>query len=121
MLKSLNGKYRLVMATKGDLLDQQRKLDNVGLAKYFHHTEIVSEKNEAEYKKLILHLDISPDEFLTIGNSLKSDIIPFLYIGAHAFHVPFHTTWELEKVHTEVKHPRFRRLSTIYELLEYID
>ena len=120
VLISLNGKYRLVMATKGDLLDQERKLDKSGLAKYFHHTEIVSEKKEPEYKKLIGHLDIDPKHFLMIGNSLKSDIMPVLNIGGHGFHVPFHTTWEYEKVETNIDHPNFRQLSTIKEVLNYL-
>ncbi|WP_459213002.1 HAD family hydrolase [Aquimarina rhabdastrellae] len=119
VLKALQGKYRLVMATKGDLLDQERKLIKSGLADYFHHTEIVSEKNETEYTKLVKHLDIPPHQFLMIGNSLKSDVLPVLNIGGHAFHVPFHTTWEHEKVHHEIVHPKFRELSTITDVLQY--
>ncbi len=120
VLKALQGKYRLVVATKGDLLDQERKLIKSGLAKYFHHTEIVSEKNETEYTKLIKHLDIPPSEFLMIGNSLKSDIVPVLNIGAHAFHVPFHTTWEHEKVHHKIEHPKFKELNKINEVLDFV-
>ena len=120
VLKALQGKYRLVMATKGDLLDQERKLAKSGLAKYFHHTEIVSEKNEAEYQKLINHLDIPPEEFLMIGNSLKSDVIPILNIGAYGFHVPYHTTWAYEKVDKTIEHPKFRQLGKIGEVLNYV-
>lgn len=100
-LKSLHGKYRLVLATKGDLLDQERKLQRSGLEKYFHHIEIMSEKDEKGYQKLVKHLDIEPDMFLMIGNSLKSDILPVLNIGGHAYHVPYHTTWALEQVEKE--------------------
>ncbi|MEZ4825372.1 MAG: HAD family hydrolase [Bacteroidia bacterium] len=120
VLQQLQGKYRLVMATKGDLLDQERKLRKSGLEKYFHHTEIVSEKKEPEYSKLIRHLDIHPSEFLMIGNSLKSDILPVLNIGGFGFHVPFHTTWELEKVEANIEHPNFRELKNIREVLEYL-
>ena len=120
VLKALQGKYRLVMATKGDLLDQERKLNKSGLAKYFHHIEIVSEKQEPEYRKLIKHLDISPSEFLMIGNSLKSDILPVLNIGGHGFHVPYHTTWEHEKVDIKLDHQNFRSLSNIREVLNFI-
>ena len=120
VLKSLQGKYRLVMATKGDLLDQERKLIKSGLAKYFHHIEIVSEKQEPEYRKLIKHLDIQPNEFLMIGNSLKSDILPVLNIGGHGFHVPFHTTWEHEKVEINIDHENFKSLGSITEVLDYI-
>lgn len=120
VLQALNGKYRLVMATKGDLLDQQRKLEKSGLEKYFHHTEIVSEKNEKEYTKLIKHLDIEPHEFLMIGNSLKSDVIPVLNIGAWGFHVPYHTTWELEKVDIQIENDKFRQLNNISEVINFL-
>jgi len=120
VLKALQGRYRLVMATKGDLLDQERKLNKSGLAKYFHHIEIVSEKQEPEYRKLVKHLDISPSEFLMIGNSLKSDILPVLNIGGHGFHVPYHTTWEHEKVDIKIDHHNFRSLSNIREVLNFI-
>jgi putative hydrolase of the HAD superfamily len=120
VLQALQGKYRLVMATKGDLLDQERKLIKSGLSKYFHHIEIVPEKQEPEYRKLIKHLDIQPHEFLMIGNSLKSDVLPVLNIGGHGFHVPFHTTWEHEKVEAIIEHENFKQLSNIKEVLNYI-
>ncbi len=85
VLHQLKGKYRLVMATKGDLLDQERKLKKSGLENYFHHIEIMSEKKEDDFKKLIKHLDIPPEQFAMIGNSLKSDIVPVLNLGAMAF------------------------------------
>jgi putative hydrolase of the HAD superfamily len=119
VLKALQGKYRLVMATKGDLLDQERKLIKSGLSSYFHHIEIVSDKQEAEYRKLIKHLDIQPEQFLMIGNSLKSDILPVLNIGGYGFHVPYHTTWAYERIENTVEHPKFRELATIKEVLEY--
>lgn len=98
VLKNLSKKYRLILATKGDLLDQERKLEKSGLAKYFHHIEVLSDKNEANYAKLLNHLDIEPSQFLMIGNSLKSDVLPLVNIKAHAVHVPFHTTWQHEQV-----------------------
>ncbi len=117
VLDALKGRYRLVMATKGDLLDQERKLQKSGLESYFHHIEIVSEKNEREYTKLIRHLDIEPSQFLMIGNSLKSDVLPILEIGGFAVHVPFHTTWEYERVDKNIVHPNFTQLETIRDLL----
>ena len=120
VLQALQGKYRLVMATKGDLLDQERKLLKSGLAGYFHHTEIVSEKKEPNYKKLIQHLDIPPEEFLMIGNSLKSDILPVLNLGGHAFHVPYHTTWAYETIDSKIEHANFRQLTHIQEALQYL-
>ncbi|MCB0473978.1 MAG: HAD hydrolase-like protein, partial [Flavobacteriaceae bacterium] len=97
-LRALKPRYKLVLATKGDLLDQERKLKNSNLEKYFHHIEILSEKKEENYQKLIAHLDIKPSEFLMVGNSLKSDILPLIEIGAQAIHIPFHTTWAYEQV-----------------------
>ena len=98
VLKSLQGNYKLIVATKGDLLDQERKLENSGLLDYFHHIEVMSEKKVPDYQKLIKHLDIEPCELLMIGNSLKSDVLPLIEIGASAIHVPFHTTWAHEEV-----------------------
>lgn len=120
VLQTLQGKYRLVLATKGDLLDQERKLEKSGLAGYFHHIEILSEKKVPDYQKLIQHLDIAPNELLMIGNSLKSDVLPLLELGAYAFHVPFHTTWAYEKVETTIVNERFRGLEEIGEVLDFL-
>jgi len=98
VLQSLQGKYKLILATKGDLLDQERKLEKSNLLQYFHHIEVMSDKKPKDYKKLIKHLDIKPSELLMIGNSLKSDVLPLVKIGASAIHVPFHTTWAHEEV-----------------------
>lgn len=98
VLQQLSTKYRLILCTKGDLLDQERKLEKSNLGQYFHHVEIMSEKKKENYNKVLSHLDISPLEFLMIGNSLKSDILPLIDIGAQAIHIPFHTTWQHEKV-----------------------
>jgi len=100
-LKALSKQYRLILLTKGDLLDQERKLEKSGLTKYFHHIEVLSDKKEANYLNLLSHLDIDASEFLMIGNSLKSDILPIINIKAHAIHVPFHTTWLHEQVNEE--------------------
>jgi putative hydrolase of the HAD superfamily len=67
VLQELKGRYRLVVATKGDLLDQERKLKNSGIEHFFHHIEIMSDKKESDYQKLIRHLDVQPEEFLMIG------------------------------------------------------
>jgi len=120
VLKALQGQYRIVVATKGDLLDQERKLKKSGLSHYFHHIEIMSEKGEEDYLKLIRHLDIRPDEFLMIGNSLKSDVIPVLNIGGHAIHVPYHTTWAHEHVETTLEHDNFRHVERLEEVLGLI-
>ncbi|HUR10500.1 MAG TPA: HAD family hydrolase [Flavitalea sp.] len=119
-LQALKQQYRLVVATKGDLLDQERKLKNSCIEHYFHHIEIMSDKQEKDYKKLIRHLDIRPDEFLMIGNSLKSDIIPVLELGGHGIHIPYHTTWAHERVETQVDHENFRQVTHIREILPYL-
>lgn len=112
--------YRLVVATKGDLLDQERKLEKSGLAHYFHHIEVMSDKKPVNYKKLVQHLDIDPCDFMMVGNSVKSDVLPVLEIGGTAFHIPFHTTWEHEKVLEPVSHPNFIELTTILELEQFL-
>jgi len=117
VLTALKGKYRLVVATKGDLLDQERKLRKSGLSHYFHHIEIMSEKDDANYLKLLRHLDIQPQELLMIGNSLKSDILPVLKIGGHAVHVPYHITWAHEQIDNTIEHENFRSAESIKEVL----
>ena len=117
VLKTLKGKYRLVVATKGDLLDQERKLKKSGLEHYFHHIEIMSDKQESDYLKLIRRLDIQPADFLMIGNSLKSDVMPVLSIGGHAVHIPYHTTWAHEHVEHHVEHANFTHAKKIIEIL----
>lgn len=98
VLEDLSKKYKLIVATKGDLLDQERKLEKSGLLDYFHHIEVLSDKKEDNYSKLLKRLDIEPEAFLMVGNSLKSDILPLINLKAHAVHVPFHTTWAHEQV-----------------------
>jgi len=99
ILKRLNGDYKLVLATKGDLLDQERKLIKSGSENHFHHIEVMSDKKSSDYLKLLKNLECQPEHFLMIGNSVKSDVLPVLEIGAKAIHVPFHTTW----IHEEIK------------------
>lgn len=120
VLNSINHKYKLIVATKGDLLDQEKKLQKSGILHYFHHIEVMSEKKENDYLKLIKRLDIEPEELLMVGNSLKSDILPLLNIGAQAIHVPFHTTWQYEEVSKNSLNKEFITLSKIDELLNYI-
>ncbi|WP_028665604.1 HAD family hydrolase [Runella zeae] len=120
VLQTLHGRYRLVVATKGDLLDQERKLMKSGLAHYFHHIEIMSDKRESDYQKLLKHLDIAPEEFLMIGNSLKSDVLPVLAIGGHGFHIPYHTTWAYEHIEHTIEHPHFQSFSSLREILNLL-
>lgn len=120
VLKALYGKYRLVVATKGDLLDQERKLQKSGLAHYFHHIEIMSDKKERDYLKLLKHLDCLPEAFLMLGNSLKSDVMPVLSIGGHAVHIPYHTTWLHERIDITIEDPHFYEIRTISDILPHL-
>lgn len=121
VLSSLFGKYKLIVATKGDLLDQERKLEKSGLLKYFHHIEVMSDKKQADYKKLLSHLDIEPSELLMVGNSLKSDVLPLVDIGAKAIHVPFHTTWVHEEVSKQdALNSEYKTIQQITDILELL-
>jgi len=120
VLKSLKGNYRLVVATKGDLLDQERKLRKSNLTSYFHHVEVMSEKDDANYLKLIKHLDIRPSELLMIGNSLKSDVLPVLNIGGYAIHVPYHITWAHEEIEQSIDSGMFKSVESIRDVLAFL-
>lgn len=113
---------RMIVATKGDLKDQERKLEKSNLQQYFHHIEIMSNKHESDYLKLLAHLDIDPEDFLMIGNSIKSDIIPVLNIGGNCIHVPYHTTWQHETVNEwSPPEDRFLELEHISQLIKYFN
>ncbi len=120
VLEELSKKYRLIVLTKGDLLDQERKLERSGLSKYFHHVEVLSDKKEENYLRLLEHLKIDVAEFLMIGNSLKSDVLPIINIGARAIHVPFHTTWQHEEVAVDETVRQYPTLTAIDKLLAYV-
>ncbi len=119
-LEALKGKYKLVVATKGDLKDQQSKLHRSGLGHYFHHIEVMSDKQKTDYEQLVKRLDIHPSEFLMIGNSLKSDVLPVLEMGGHAIHIPFHTTWAHERIDHTVEHPNFRYFEKIVDVVNFL-
>lgn len=116
-LAQLHGKYKLVVATKGDLKDQQRKLHDSGLGHYFHHIEVMADKAELNYEKLFNRLEVQSENFLMIGNSLKSDVLPVLNCGGWAIHVPFHTTWEHERIDHEIVHNKFKSCKKISDIL----
>ena len=108
--------HSLVVFTKGELLDQEHKLERSGLAHYFDHVEITSDKGEKEFLDLCRKLNISPSELMMVGNSLKSDIAPALAIGAWAVYIPFHVTWQLEH-HEDFEHERLKKIEQFSELL----
>lgn len=120
VLKTLSLKYKIIVATKGDLLDQERKLEKSGLLKYFDHIEVLSEKKDVNYNRLIDFLDIEPAEFLMIGNSLKSDVLPLVSLGAHSIHVPYHTTWVHEEVHDNHDEEAYKTVASLTEILKFL-
>ncbi len=116
-LAALAGTHRLLIITKGDLRDQERKLAKSGLAAHFSHIEILSEKDEAAYATVLRRHAIAPAEFLMVGNSLKSDILPVLALGGAAAHVPYPLTWGHERVAEAPDAPgRFFPLASIRDL-----
>lgn len=115
ILPRLQQGYRLIIVTKGDILDQERKLNKSGLLSYFHHIEIVSEKNDDNYKDLLHRLDVKPEAFLMVGNSLKFDILPVLRIGGQAVHIPSEGIWEHE--HCAKPLQAYYEISRLGELL----
>lgn len=119
-LMALKPNYRLILATKGDLLDQERKLEKSGLIKYFHHIEILSDKKPDNYEKLLSHLDIPSSKFLMVGNSLKSDVLPLLEIGARAIHIPYHTTWAHEVVNYNGNSDDYKTVKKLNDILNFL-
>lgn len=119
-LNALVGRYRLIVVTKGDLLDQEQKLRRSGIEHLFHHVEIMSDKTDREYRALLNHLDIRPEEFLMIGNSVRSDIIPPLALGSYAIHVPYQTTWAHELVDEPVVSPRFYSVDSLWDVISLL-
>jgi putative hydrolase of the HAD superfamily len=113
--------HPLMVLTKGDLFDQESKLARSGLGEFFDHVEIVSEKNEATYRRLLARYALPPEAFVMIGNSLKSDVLPVARLGARAIHVPFHVTWLLEQVaEADLAGINFHTAPTMGDVLAYL-
>lgn len=119
VLASLQGKYRLVLATKGELLEQRRKIQKSALEPYFDTIEIMSNKTAQDYRSLLQRLKAAPQETVMVGNSVKSDILPPLEIGAWAIYVPFQTTWKHEEAALP-QNPRFLQAEKLRDILAYL-
>ena len=115
-LAALQPNYRLILITKGDLFDQERKLAASGIAEYFSAVEIVSDKTEAVYRRVFSQLADSAEQTLMIGNSLKSDILPALAAGAFGIYVPHDLTWAYEFAEEPANDPRYARIAHLGEL-----
>jgi putative hydrolase of the HAD superfamily len=118
-LQALGPYVTLVLITKGDLLHQEQKLAASGLAELFDGIEIVSEKDSDTYRRIFTRHGVDPEHAVMVGNSLKSDVIPALDVGADGIWVPYHITWELERVETPPVHPRFAKFDTIREVVPW--
>ena len=98
VLADVGRDHRLVLITKGDLVHQMRKVTTSGLAHHFHHVEVVLEKDADTYARILASIDVPAERFCMVGNSVRSDILPVLSLGAHAVHVPYPLLWEHEHV-----------------------
>lgn len=120
-IERLAGRYRLVLITKGDLFDQERKLAQSGLGELFDAVEIVSDKTVDTYRRVFTRHGDGPEKAVMIGNSLKSDVIPALDAGGWGIYVPHDLTWVAEHAPEPTGHPRFRRIPALDELGSLID
>jgi putative hydrolase of the HAD superfamily len=121
-VRELSGHYDLLLITKGDLFDQESKLARSGLADLFLGVEIVSEKNVSAYRGILARRGIKTEEFVMVGNSLRSDIVPVLELGARAVHIPYHVTWHHEQVPEEsLPSAGWKRLERISDLGRLLD
>ena len=120
-VEKLAGSYRLVLITKGDLFDQERKLAQSGLGDLFEAVEIVSDKSAATYTRVFGRHGDGPQSSMMVGNSLKSDVVPAIDAGGWGVHVPHELTWEIEHAEAPVAAPRFRRISDLGELPALIE
>ena len=119
-LDALAGKYRILLITKGDLFDQERKLAQSGLGDYFDAVEIVSEKTKSTYDRIFARHGDGAARAMMVGNSLKSDVVPAIAAGAYGVHVPHELTWVLEHEEAPEGNPRFRRIPDLGKLLPLI-
>ncbi|WP_075289050.1 HAD family hydrolase [Pararhizobium arenae] len=119
-LAALHDDYRLVLITKGDLFDQERKLAASGIGDYFHGIEIVSDKSPQTYEKAFSRHGDGPERSLMVGNSLKSDVLPALEAGSWGVYVPHALTWSYEHADKPEDHPRFHEIVHLGELNEIL-
>jgi putative hydrolase of the HAD superfamily len=120
-LEALAGSYRLVLVTKGDLFDQERKLAQSGLGELFNGVEIVSDKTAATYQRVFTRYGDGPERSMMVGNSLKSDVLPAIEAGSWGVHVPHDLMWGLEHADAPIDAPRFREVADLGEIVPLID
>ena len=115
-LEGLAGSYRLVLITKGDLFDQERKVAQSGVGELFDAVEIVSDKDVSTYARIFSRYGDRPEQSMMIGNSLKSDVVPAIEAGSWGVFVPHELTWVVEHVEAPDRHPRFRQIEHLGQL-----
>lgn len=121
VLEALAPRFELMVITKGDLFDQEAKLARSGLGRHFSKVEIVSEKHEAAYAAILRRHAINPEHFMMVGNSVKSDILPVVALGARAVHIPYEVTWAHEQVADAAPDTHgYDRLDSIQDLPDYL-
>ncbi|MFP3542682.1 HAD family hydrolase [Rhizobium sp. SIMBA_035] len=120
-LEALAGNYLLVLITKGDLFDQERKLAQSGLGDFFDAVEIVSDKTAVTYRRIFSKVGDGPERAMMVGNSLKSDIVPAIAAGSYGVFVPHELTWVLEHIDEPSDAPRFRKIPHLGELCGLLD
>ena len=118
VLIQLKKNYKIFLITKGDYNDQQRKVKQSKLKKYFDSIIILDEKDKNTYKKILNQFKIKPSQFLMIGNSIKSDVLPVIDIKGHAIHIPYHVTWEHEISNKKILSNRYKKLNNILDILK---
>jgi putative hydrolase of the HAD superfamily len=121
VIDALAGDRRLIIVTKGDLFHQETKVARSGLAERFWRVEIVSEKDEGTFRRILADASVPADRFLMVGNSVRSDVLPVIALGGHAAHIPYHLTWALE--HVEDADPErlgYTQLRSISELPDLV-
>lgn len=120
-VEALSGRYRVLLITKGDLLDQERKLAQSGLGDLFDGVEIVSHKTAESYAEIFARHGEGADRAMMVGNSLRSDVVPMLEAGGWGVHVPHELTWEFEAAEEPTDAPRYLRLARLAELPDALD
>lgn len=117
----LSETHRLVLITKGDLLDQERKLAQSGLGEMFSGVEIVSHKTPSIYAEVFARLGEGADRAMMVGNSMKSDVVPAIEVGSWGVYVPHGLTWALEHAEAPEGHARYREIARLGELPDLVD
>jgi len=123
VVDELTDRYRVTVITKGDLLHQESKVARSGLDELFWRVDVVAEKDEATYRRVLTQAGIDPATFVMVGNSVRSDVLPVLAIGGRAVHIPYHVTWAMEEVAADPAHdfPVLGSIRDLPALLERMD